>query len=136
MTNPQRLATAAAAVLGLLMLFQLLLALGLPLGRAAWGGQYDVLPTNLRLSSLAAVAILGLAAWVMLARADLVRPGPKGRIIRWAAWGFAAYLALNTAGNLVSTSPIERAVMTPVTIFLAVSFVIVALSRSKSSSSS
>src|SRR6185369_13186591 len=70
------LAIAAAIVLGLLVVFQLLLAAGLPLGRAAWRGKYRVLPTGLRWASLAAAGVLGVAAWVVLARAGVVAPGP------------------------------------------------------------
>jgi hypothetical protein len=110
--------------------FQLLLAAGLPLGRAAWGGQYAVLPINLRLGSLAAAAMLGVAAWVVLARAGMVGGMARSKAVKVATWVFAAYLCLNTLGNLASTSPMERAVMTPASLLLAICFVIVARSSS------
>jgi hypothetical protein len=119
-------ATTAAFVLALLIGFQVALAAGLPLGHAAWGGQYRVLPTRLRLGSLAAAAILGLAAWVILARADLVAPGPEPSAIRIATWLVGGYFVLNTVGNLASKSPLERRVMTPLVLLLAACFFIVA----------
>jgi hypothetical protein len=124
----QLLAIAAAIVLGLLVVFQLLLAAGLPLGRAAWRGKYRVLPSGLRWASLAAAGVLGLAAWVVLARAGVVTPGPEPIAIRAATWVFAGFFFLNAVGNVTSQSRIERYVMTPVVLFLGVSFIVVALS--------
>jgi hypothetical protein len=78
----QRIAILATVVLGLVMALPLLLAAGLPLGQAAWGGQDQILPPNLRWASLATVAILGLAAWLVLAGANLARPGAEPVAIR------------------------------------------------------
>jgi len=123
----QYAAMLAAVVLGCVIGFQVLLAAGMPLGRAAWGGQYVVLPAKLRLGSVAAAGILGLALWVVLARAGLAAPGGASTIIRVAAWVFGGYFGLNTLGNLASKSALERMVMTPATLVLAACFVTVAL---------
>lgn len=106
----------------------MLLAAGLPLGRAAWGGKHRILPTKLRLGSLAAVGILGVAAWIILARAGLVAPGAEPVTIRIATWVFAGYLLLNTLMNISSKSQVERYIMTPVATLLVVCFILVALS--------
>jgi hypothetical protein len=124
----QWLAIAAVIVLGLLVVFQSLLAAGLPLGRAAWRGKYRVLPSSLRWASLAAVGVLGLAAWVVLARAGVVAPGPESVAIRAGTWVFAGFFFLNAIGNVTSQSRVERYVMTLVVLFLGVSFIMVALS--------
>jgi hypothetical protein len=121
-------AIAAASVLGVLVLFQLALAAGMPLARAAWGGEHRVLPSRLRLGSAVAVPILGAAAWLVLARADLVTPGADSMFVRIAVWVFTGYFTLNTLGNLASKSKLERAVMTPATVLLVACFVTVALS--------
>ncbi|MFC2027380.1 hypothetical protein ACFLU3_01700 [Chloroflexota bacterium] len=120
-------AIVATVILALLICFQILLVLGLPLGRVAWGGQHSVLPTKLRWGSLAAVVILGVAAWIVLARADLVAPGDEPLAIRITTWIFAGYWVLNTFGNIVSKSPTERYVMTPVSVLLIACFVVVSL---------
>jgi hypothetical protein len=109
------------------MIIQVLVAAGLPLGRLVWRGQHVVLPPALRWGSVAAVAILGLAAWMVLAGANLVAPGAEPLIVRVLVWFFAAYFLLNTLGNLLSTSRAERYVMTPITILLTICFGIVAL---------
>lgn len=44
--------TLCALILsGFMAVFQLLLSFGLPLGRFAWGGEYEILPKNLRYGS-------------------------------------------------------------------------------------
>jgi hypothetical protein len=123
----QSLAIAAAIVLGFLLVFQLLLAAGLPLGEAAWRGKYRVLPSGLRWASLAAAGVLGLAAWVVLARAGSVAPGPEPIAVRAATCVFAGFFFVNSVGNLTSASWVERYVMTVVVLFLGVSFLVVAL---------
>ena len=128
MTSHEMAAMVGTGVLGALAVFQILLAAGLPLGRAAWGGRHRVLPRNLRLGSLAAVGILALAAWMLLARAGLVAPGGGSLVVRIVTWVFAGYFGLNVAMNLASRSRMERAVMTPVAAIVAACFAIVALS--------
>lgn len=128
MSTQQWVAIVASIVLGLVMVLQLLLALGFPLGQAAWRGQYRVLPTKLRWASLATVVILGLAAWVVLAKAGLVFPGTEPVAVGVATWVLAGFLLLNAVGNLASHSPAERYAMTPVALLLVVCFIIVALS--------
>jgi hypothetical protein len=128
MNNLGKAATLAAIILVLLILFQVLLAAGLPLGRAAWGGEHRVLPTNLRVGSLVAAAIIGVAVWAVLARAGMVTPGAKARGVQMLTWIFACYFALNIVMNLASKSPPERFIMTPVSVILVVCFVMVARS--------
>jgi hypothetical protein len=116
-------AVAAAALLGAISVFQVLLALGVPWGSAAYGGGSagpdGVLPSGLRVASAVAAVILGVAAWVILVRADLVRRGPlSARIVRWAAWAIAAFMVLNTLSNLSSSSPVERWVLGGTTVVL------------------
>lgn len=119
-----------AAVVALLLavgsVFQVLLAAGVPLGQAAWGGQARRLPTRLRWASLAAALMLAAAGWIILARAGVLAPGPEPAWVRASTWMFAGLFGLNTAGNLASRSAFERRVMTPITIVLAVCFALVA----------
>jgi len=109
-------------LLGGLAIFQILLAVGFPLGRFAWGGKHRVLPGKLRISSLASVAILGVAAWILLARAGHVAPGSEPLVVRIIAWVFTGYFGLNVLMNLASKSRLERAIMTPVALLLAACF--------------
>lgn len=127
----QLVTTVAAAltclVLGVLAIFQGLLALGAPLGRFAWGGRHRVLPPSLRVGSVVAILIYALIAAVVLARADVVSLGavPDG-IVRAATWVVVAYLFLSIGLNLASRSKPERSVMSPVSAVLCVLCAVVA----------
>src|SRR4051812_37726114 len=117
-------AMGACVLLGALGLFQALLACGAPFGRFAWGGQHEVLPTRLRLSSLVTIVVYVLIG-VVLARTGQ-RSGDHGI---WAAatWVIAGLFLLGAAGNLASKSRSERLVMTPVALALCGLTVVVAL---------
>ncbi len=128
MDTAQWFAMVGSVLLGALVIFQLSLAAGLPLGAAAWGGQHRVLPSKLRFASLVSAGVLAIAAWTLLARAELISSGADASLVRIAVWFFAGFLALNTLGNLASKSPVERAVMTPVAALLVLCFVGVGLS--------
>jgi hypothetical protein len=78
-------------VLGALAVFQLLLVLGAPLGRFAWGGQHRVLPISLRVGSVASIVIYAFLATVVLTRADLVSPGIPEEVVRPATWVVVAF---------------------------------------------
>jgi hypothetical protein len=122
-------AAIAVVIMGLLMVFQILLAAGLPLGRAAWGGEHSVLPSNLRVGSLLAVLILGFAVYVVLARSGFLAPGAGSRPLRIITWAYAGYFSLNVLMNALSGSPPERYIMTPVAAVLVICLVLVARSE-------
>jgi hypothetical protein len=76
-----RVAGLAAAIgLAGTAAFQLLLALGVPWGRAAWGGAHNRLPAALRVASALSAGILLIAAFVVLGRA-----GSRRLLIRVAS---------------------------------------------------
>src|SRR5919106_6499883 len=68
--RPSRRPAAIAAAIGFVVIagFQLAVALGAPLGRAAWGGAYERLPVSLRIASAIAVLVWSLAALIVLRR--------------------------------------------------------------------
>ncbi len=108
---------AAIGAGGILLGFaglQIALAAGAPLGEHVWGGtQERVLPAGMRAAAGGAAVALTAAATVVARRAGLV-----GRAARWLSpvtWGIAAYLALNTVGNLASSSGVERWAFGPAT---------------------
>ena len=123
-------AFAAVALLAALGCFQAALAAGMPVAEYAWGGRFSgTLPVAYRWASLAALPMLAAAAWVILARADIARPGSGALPIRIAAWAMTAFLAFNTLGNLMSASAAERMVMTPLSLLLCACFASVAASK-------
>ena len=120
--RPPRRQAAVAASVGFLVLalFQLTLALGAPLGRAAWGGNYERLPTPFRIGSAISVGVWILAAMIVLRRAGfpilLLRPG----FARWGTWILVGLLALGAVMNFASRSNWERFIWGPVALTLAV----------------
>ncbi len=119
-------AVAACTLLGALAVFQALLACGVPLGRFAWGGQHEVLPTPLRVGSAASMVVYVAVGWLILARAGQDGDGDHG-ILGIAMWVIAGFLLLGSAGNLASRSRSERLVMTPVALVLCALTVVVAV---------
>ena len=119
----------AAFVLSLVAIFQILLALALPFGRAAWGGAYRVLPPHLRIASALSALPLGLAAWIVLARTGVVAIPWQPSAVRAGTWVAFSILALNTVANFASRSRIERLLMTPVAFVCSACLLVAALSQ-------
>jgi hypothetical protein len=110
--------------------FQLSLALGAPLGAHVLGGRRSgTLPNRLRAASAIAAAILIGCALVILARAGAIGwPTVATGALTPATWAIAAFMVLNTLGNLASKSRLERSVFAATTAILAVLSAYVALS--------
>ena len=117
------------AVLGFagIALFQVALALGAPLGRAAWGGRQEVLPPSLRIASAVAVAIWLLAALVVAARAGVPIVPVQSDVARWGTWLVAGLSLLGAVANAASSSRWERFGWAPLALILAVLCLIVAI---------
>lgn len=121
-------AIATCVLLGVLAVIQALLACRAPLGRFAWGGQHEVLPTRLRVGSLAAILAYGAIGRAVLARAGQLGSGSGSGsgVLRVATWVIAGYFLVGAAGNLASRSRDERLVMTPFCVVLCALTVVVA----------
>jgi hypothetical protein len=123
-------AVLAAVLFAGMAVFQASLALGAPLGAHVLGGRHPgALPNRLRAFSAIAAAILMGGALVILARAGAIGwPVGATGLLAPASWAIAAFLVLNTLGNLASKSRLERTVFAATTAALAVLSAYVALS--------
>ena len=126
-------AVIVAILLGGVALFQLALAGGARWGDHAYGGRVTTdggrLPPRYRVMSAAAIPLLGLSAWIVMARAGaLTDGGSRGGWVAVAVWVVFGYLVVNTIGNVASPSKIERFGMGAVTVVAAVATLIVAVS--------
>jgi hypothetical protein len=121
-------AIVVVVLLGVVSIFQIALALGAPLGKAAWSGQHDgVLPARLRIAS----AVVGLVVYPLiglfvLASAGLIEaewlPG-TGKAGMWVLTGL---FSLGALANFASRSQAER-YWGPVSLAIAVCCGVIAM---------
>ncbi|MGD2060265.1 MAG: hypothetical protein PVF87_05340 [Acidimicrobiia bacterium] len=119
-------ASLAAVLIGILTIFQIALALGVPAGAAAWGGSYPgVLPTRLRVAS----AVVGVFFYPPIALLILDSGGVVD--IGWDVsplwlWVLTGLFLLATLANAVSRSRVER-IWAPVALAIAICCVVIAI---------
>jgi hypothetical protein len=108
--------------------FELVLALGAPLGHAAYGGSTAQLSAGERVVSVMAVIVWLAAAVVVLGRAGFLAVTWPTELFRRATWVLVAVSALAALPNLVSQSPWEQFVFGPTALVLAALCLVVARS--------
>ena len=106
--------------------FQVLLALGAPWGKAAWGGSHRKLPVSLRIGSLLAVGIYVFGGILILEKAGICTVFDKPLLAEIGIWVLAGIFGLSFIGNLLSKSKVEKAIMIPVSLVLCITCVLVA----------
>ncbi len=119
---------ASVAATGFLAIaaFQAALALGAPLGRAAWGGAHaGVLPRGLRLASACAAAAWLVAALLVLGRARYWTLLPFA-VFRRGVMVLSPLLAGGAVMNVASSSPWERFFWAPAAAVLSAASLITA----------
>ena len=114
-------AIIAVVLLAVVAVFQITLALGAPLGKAAWGGQQEaVLPGRFRIASaVAGVIIYPLIILLVMVSSNLVAADWLPRIGSTVMWALAALFTIGALGNFASRSKIER-IWGPVSLGIAV----------------
>jgi len=124
----QTAAVIAAVLIGIVTVFQLALALGLPAGRAAWGGRHQgKLPTRLRLASgIAGLIVYPVIILVVLETGEVIDgPAKVPEVDAIGMWVLTALFTVGALANLASQSKIER-VWVPVSLTIAVCCAVVA----------
>ncbi len=133
-TNIARRAAALAAGMFLVIGgFQLLLALGVPWGKAAWGGAEENLTPAQRIASSFSVLVYVGAALVVLGRTGHWGARYAG-IFRIGAWLLAGLMLAGAMLNAASSSAWERFMWAPFALMLAVLCFFVARSDESPSS--
>ena len=120
-------ALIAVVIFAVVSIIQLLLALGLPLGKLAFGGKHERLPTNMRIMSIIAIGIFVLASISVLERAGIITLFNNPIFTLVVVWVIAVYLALNTLLNALSKSKKEKLIMTPLSLIASICCFIVAI---------
>lgn len=127
----QTAAIVAAVLFGAIALFQVALALGAPWGTFAYGGRAvrgdGTLPPSYRLSSAVAAVLLVLCAVVILVRGGVIGTSGDSTLVTVLSWVIVAFMAINTAMNLLGKHWVERFVFGGITAGLVVLCSVVAV---------
>ena len=116
-----------AAFVGVVVAFQLGLALGAPWGRYAMGGAFPGrYPPPMRVAAVVQALLLGLLAVTVLSAAGLVLPD-LAAAVPWLAWVGVVVSVVAVILNVISRSAGERRIWVPVSLVLLVSSLVVAL---------
>lgn len=125
-------AIAAGVLFGVVALFQLALALGVPWGAFAFGGRAvrddGTLPPAYRAASAVTAVVLVLFAVVILTRAGVIGTSGDSTLVTVMSWVIVAFMAINTPMNLLGRHWIEKYVFGGITLVLLVLCAIVATS--------
>ena len=114
-------------LIGLVIVFQLLLAAGMPWGSAAMGGKYPgKFPPAMRVAALVQIIVLLLFACIVLSAAS-VRFPEWTSFSHSAIWFVVAFSVISTILNLITRSVWERRIWAPVTVLLLITSLIVAI---------
>jgi hypothetical protein len=120
-------ALVALSTLVGLVLFQIALIFGAPIGKFAWGGSNTTLPARLRIASFTSIILYAVFALFIATKSGLVGVIDNQRALDIGMWVFTIYFFIGIAMNAISRSKRERNLMTPVAAILAISFLIVTL---------
>ena len=125
-TTPTEWAAAIAiALLGTMGAVQIGIAAGIFPSDIVWGGENDELTFKARVASLIACVILCGMAYILHRR---TKNAPSG-FIRGASWFVAVYMALNTLGNALGKTWVERYLFGIMTAIISVCSFVVASSK-------
>ena len=114
------LAVVAAVGFIVLAVLQVALALGAPLGEAAYGGTHTDLPVALRITSAFAAIVYGFATLLVLRCAGYRVPLIGERVARVGTWVLAGLLPLAALMNFASSSEWERFGWGPIALVLGI----------------
>ncbi len=114
-------------LIGIVILFQIGLVIGMPWGEYAMGGRFPgTYPWKMRLGSIIQIIILFFFAYIVLIRAEIVS-SRYDEFSMTAIWFVVCFLVLAVVLNLITPSKKERAIWAPTSIILLVTSLIVAL---------
>lgn len=116
-----------SALIGIVVIFQLLLAAGMPWGSYAMGGKFPgKYPPPMRVASVIQAVILIFIAYIVLSKSGLILPGWYS-FAKTAIWFVVGFSAVATILNLITRSVWERRIWAPVSLLLLITSINVAI---------
>lgn len=121
-------AVVFALLAGVVVVFQVAMALGAPWGEFTMGGRYrGAFPAQMRVVAVLSAVVVALMGAVVLARAGMAFEQWADAAV-WAVWIVVGYSVAGLVMNLITHSARERMVWAPVVAVMLVCSVVVALS--------
>lgn len=116
----------AAIIFTGLIIVNILLIAGLPLGELTMGGQYKILPKRMRIMAVMSVVIQIFAIIIVLQGGGYIELWFSHNVTKVICYVFFGYLILNSIMNFLSKSKKEKYIMTPLALLAGISFFITA----------
>ena len=118
--RPRTAAVTAASLFAVVMVFQVAVALGAPLGAYTQGGGITgILPAQQRIAAVASALVVAGMAMAVLAAVGIGPMRTSSPRAKWAALlATTAYSGVAVAVNLATHSTAERALWAPISIVL------------------
>lgn len=126
LSHPMTYGVTVVTVTGLFVLFHLLVIVGIVPDAIVWGGRVKDRQklVAMEVVSLSTILLTGAVGFV---RALQLAQGEVFLLTTILSWLFFAVFVLNTIGNLLAKTAVERVAFTPVTLILAYIFLRLAL---------
>jgi hypothetical protein len=105
--------------MGLLLVFHVLVLLGVIPADMVWGGMIQGGQANLVTLEGMALVVTLLFLLIIAAKTGYVQAGKLSAVVNIGIWLIFVILLLNTLGNLASGVSFENLIAAPITIFLA-----------------
>lgn len=123
--NYKALANIVLILVSFTIIFHLLVMIGVLPYDMIWGGRLESESSMYMLESVSLVVNFFIL-WFVSMKVGYTKKLVSDRILNIVFWIFAIIFALNTLGNLFSESRLEAFLFTPITIILAVCFLLLA----------
>lgn len=120
------IALIATILFVIIIVINVLLICGFPLGEFTLGGQYKIFPKKLRIVLVVQLILQIFFMIIILQAGGLIPLWFSYRVTRTVCIVMAAYLSLNVAVNFISKSKKEKYIMTPLSLLSAICFWITA----------
>jgi hypothetical protein len=111
-----------------LVVFHFVIAIGMPVGKACWGGASEVVPTGLRTASAVATFVYLFFASVLVQVGGFRDVGYSETFCCRVTWVLFGLMVLGSVLNWLSRSPLERYIWGPFTVVFAISCLVLARS--------
>ena len=120
------IALIATILFVIIIVINVLLICGFPLGELTMGGQFKIFPKKLRVVLVVQLILQIFFVIIILQAGGLIPLWFSDKATRTICIGMAAYLSVNVVMNFISKSKKEKYIMAPLSLLSAICFWIIA----------